>query len=198
MSQALTRVRGLDLRAQLRLHRLAWARTLTLRRRSARLGLATVLSVYVIFGLVSIAGSVLVLWNFPIRHSGAALLLIVLALVTLYALLGLSALIGGPAAAILAKLQGGTVWTNIDHTAFAAVRRHKGSPAPFNHFARPGHGAKFREQLAHQLLHEHSSILIRTTSATVREYYEAEAQAAGLTLTPLSRRYGRLTNATTT
>ena len=197
MSQPLTRVRVLDVRAQLRLHYLAWARTLTLRWLQARLGLATVLSAYVIFGLVSIAGSALILWNFPIRHAGAALSLIVLALVTLYALLGLSALIGGPSAVLLARLQGANVWANADRTAFAVVRRRKGSPAPFNHFARSGHGAEFREHLARQLLHGHGSILVRVTSAAVRKRYEAEARAAGLALTSIGRRYVRLTNSPT-
>lgn len=110
----------------------------------------------------------------------------------LYALLGLSALIGGPAAVLLARLQGGNVWTNADRTAFVVVRRRKGSPAPFNHFARPGHGATFRDHLARQLLRDHGSILVRATSTTVRERYEAEAHAAGLTLTPIGRRSVRL------
>lgn len=196
MSQTLTRVRLFDIHAQLLLHRLAWTRTITLRPLLPRLGLTIVLSVYLLFGLVSIAGSALILSNYPVEHAGAGLLL-GLVLIALYALLGLSALIGGPAAVLLAKLQGGTVWTNTDRTAFAVVRHRKGSPAPFNHFARSGHGATFREHLARQLLHEHGSILIRTTSTTVRERYKTEARAAGLTLIPIGRRYVRLTHSPT-
>lgn len=197
MSQPLTPVRLLDVRTQAILHRLAWGRTLSLRPLRPRAGLTIVLSAHVLFGLVSIVGSVLILWNFPIRHAGAGLILPALVLVALYALLGLNALIGGPAAVLLIKLQGGNVWTNAEHTAFAAVRRRKGSPALFNHFAQAGHGAKFRGHLARQLLHEHGSILVRTTSITVRARYEAEARAAGLTLTPMGRRHVRFTDSPT-
>lgn len=197
MSQLLTRVRPLDLRTQGGLHRLAWARALTLRPLRSHLGLLTVLSLHPLFGLVSLAGSGLILWNLTIRYVGPVFLLVGLALLVVYALLGLSALIGGPAAVLLAKIQGGSIWTNTDHTAFAAVRRRKGSPAPFNHFARPGHGRRFREHLGRQLLREHGSILVRTTRPAVRERYEAEARTAGLTQTPIGRRYVRLTGSPT-
>ncbi|WP_147915190.1 hypothetical protein [Ruania zhangjianzhongii] len=186
-----------DLNTQARLHRLAWTAALAVRPRPSRARLLITLSTYVMLGLICLADAAVIIWFCWITSALGPIALLSGGLIAAgLATLGTTVLVGGPANVLLARVQGGRVWTTPSRTAFAAVRPRKHHPSPFNHFARAGHGTAFRQALGHQLLREHGSILVRAINPAVRARYISEAHTAGLTLTRLGRRNLLLTSTT--
>lgn len=176
--QSMQRVAVLDFRTQVRLHRVAWNRALSLPESSSRTYVLLVLMLHVAAGLVMTANAVVLPGMLAPEHTVAAIVVGVVLMVA-----GVWLMNGGPACVWLAWCQGARVWTNSEQTAFALVRTRRGYPAPFSHFALPGHGAQFRASLVHMLLGSHDGVLVRAANPKVRELYLDQAGELGLAVT---------------
>lgn len=176
----LKRVQLLDLRTQLRLHRLAWSRTLTIPwgqrvKHAIVLALGPLLALSLLLLTVMLTGLAALL----LAGSGSTLARLILAVAAAIATLltltaALSAAAGGlPASVALAAASFGRVWTTPNRDAVATSTGLGPRRTIGNHYAH-GHGTRLRLALVRQLLADGRTVRFKAGGAVVEDLYRHE------------------------